>query len=301
MKTSPECKIAGTLLGLLLAASSLNAQTANETDAPAETIDPFGLGAESSAPPQEAMPDDPMQADPTQDGPEQEEAREPVQTRPVEAEPQPDLLAECRATADSLRNVIEQSFACPEPVENPELERLRTEIRECREDDRLNRTTNQRLNNDLQECLADNGPSQADIEALAEIERERDASRAELSVARAALEQANEEIAALQSRLESIGVGAEPGFRYAGTVDESYMRRDVANTSMRDDLKLSADLCDEALAWLDTQTGTDFYLRKLVWVWNEAEEILLCAPAASGGSGSNPASPSDEAHALIFE
>ena len=271
----PDWKIAGTAFGLLLAASSLAAQTPDAQAGAAQ--DPLAAPADS---------------------PDEDVATAPGPAPIDETFP---ALAECRATNESLRTIISQGVSAAAPADNTQVERLRTELDQCRQDERLNRTTNQRLNNELVECRAGFGLEQGEVDGPVDLERERDEARAELATARTALEAANAEIAALKARLDSVGVSAEPGFRYAGSVDSSYVRRDVADTNVRDDLKLSSDRCEEALAWLDTQTGTDLWLRKMVWVWNADRDVLLCAPTAAGDFEITPASPSDEAHAIIFE
>jgi len=276
MESTKEWEIAITALGLLLAASSLSAQAQTETTAPAADLQPA-----------ETRPNDP----------EESQSDNPA-NRPFDA------LAACRETTNNLRAVIAEGFTCPEPpalTANPDILRLRTELEQCRDDERLNRTTNQRLNNELVECREETGIGRETESEILELTRERDTALKELASAQVDLDAANSEIEALTERLASSGLGAEPGFRYVGSVDASYVRRNVADTSVRNDLKLPASRCEEAIDWLDTQKGTDLWLRKLVWVWSNDGAILLCGPTASGAIETTAASPSDEAHAVTFK
>lgn len=294
--------VAGTIFGLLFAGPlAAQAQTGTVEGNPAT----LSFGAESTT--ERAVLVD---AEPAQEVTPEETASKASEVMPsakeepiaVQTDGSPSELAECLGTADSLRAVIEKGLNCPDPSKSPDLLQLGNDLDNCRADDRQNRTTNQRLHSELKACLEDTGPSPAEKEALEKIERERDAAREELVVLKAMLEEANEKVAALTERLESFGFGAEPGFRYIGSRDASYMRRDRADTNLPGELKLPVERCGDALAWLDEQTESDdHWLRKIVWVWNEGSEVLLCKPVKSGGFETTPASPSDEAHAIIFE
>ncbi|OWU77346.1 hypothetical protein [Marinibacterium profundimaris] len=108
------------------------------------------------------------------------------------------------------------------------------------------------------------------------------------------------EVARLTERLANAGLGAEPGYGYAGgSVWSSFVAGDELDRVQGSLPRLPVEDCPAALDWLAAQDGADRAVRTEVWVW-DGETPQICRRGADETPGLAPARPQDEAHVVIF-
>lgn len=247
-------------------------------------------------------------------------------------------LAACRERGDLLETALrdittEMRAACE--ADREAFAAARLDLQNCRADERQNRTTNRRINEELIACrkgVIESGPNidNPTLEAentrlqksLTEVSAERDAAlraahevETRLLDVREELRAARAEIERLRDSAQEKGDGgldggrfseahsrredddAEAGFAFAtGDADSSLVALAEAGRMLSPARRPSDEDCVAIHEWLSDQ-GAAKSRAPLVWVW-QGDEAMLCAGLLRGRVRVGPGSSYDEAYVI---
>ena len=226
-------------------------------------------------------------------------------------------LEQCQSSKNRLATLyIELQRVSAEEIDScrsgnsEQVAALAVRIQACRDDHQLSRRTNIALNDDLERCRSE--PTHADENAVAELE----AANAELATSQANLAQSRAlvsqlemdlaqsalEFAELRKRLEELGFSERAEFYYfQRDAAMSFMRVSDFRSIIAQDDMLNGEQCPDALDWLNGQTERNALpFDILIWV-ADADGIALCLRDGDGNPTRRPASPTDEAHLVLFQ
>ena len=209
---------------------------------------------------------------------------------PAAAQEPADTLAACQADRAALADYATGLATRLQTADQTCVDRIAAEVTPrdtaitlCQAEVDQHQRTNITLNDRLLACEAAPKTDPADLAALQD-----------------QLDAAQAEIARLTERLTLAGLGAQPGFAYAGgSVWSSFVAEgEIAN--VQSDLPpLPAERCPAALEWLAAQEGAGRAIRLELWTWQD-DAPRLCRRNPEGTTGLAPARPQDEAHVVIF-
>jgi hypothetical protein len=146
-------------------------------------------------------------------------------------------------------------------------------------------------------------PPRPSPELVAELEAaqvELASVKEELAAANEVINEKDEVIAALTSRLDEAGVGMTAQFGHAGgSAYNSVATRRTVDRVLGELPELDEESCEAAMVWLLEQSGTQEAFSRAIWVWR-GDMPLICSRTRDGGVAVAEPGSGDEAHVVVF-